>query len=165
MDLIRIGKIVNTQGLKGDVRIYPDTDDVKRFEDLEKIFVEGQEEPLYITKVRYKKNLAIVRFRGLDHINDVEKYKNKVVYTEKLSQEDLEEDRYYVEDLIGMVVIDENKGQIGVLKDIIQNPAHDLYLVKTPTEEVLIPAVEAFILEVDLESRIIRTSLIEGFLS
>jgi 16S rRNA processing protein RimM len=165
MDLIRIGKIVNTQGLKRDVRIYPDTDDVKRFEDLEKIFVEGQEEPLYITKVRYKKNLAIVKFRGLDHINDVEKYKNKVIYTEKLSQEDLEEDRYYVEDLIGMVVIDEHKGEIGVLKDIIQNPAHDLYLVKTPTEEVLIPAVEAFILEVDLESRIIRTSLIEGFLS
>lgn len=165
MDLIRIGKIVNTQGLKGDVRIYPDTDDVKRFEDLEKIYVEGQEEPLYITKVRYKKNLAIVKFRGLDHINDVEKYKNKVIYTEKLSQEDLEEDRYYVEDLIGMVVIDEHKGEIGVLKDIIQNPAHDLYLVKTPTEEVLIPAVEAFILEVDLESRIIRTSLIEGFLS
>lgn len=165
MDLIRIGKIVNTQGLKGDVRIYPDTDDVKRFEDLEKIYVEEQEEPLYITKVRYKKNLAIVKFRGLDHINDVEKYKNKVIYTEKLSQEDLEEDRYYVEDLIGMVVIDEHKGEIGFLKDIIQNPAHDLYLVKTPTEEVLIPAVEAFILEVDLESRIIRTSLIEGFLS
>ena len=165
MNLIRIGKIVNTQGLKGDVRIYPDTDDVKRFEDLEKIYVEGQEEPLYITKVRYKKNLAIVRFSGLDHINDVEKYKNKIVYTEKLSQEDLEEDRYYVEDLIGMAVIDEIKGEIGVLKDIIQNPAHDLYLVKTPTEEVLIPAVEAFILEVDMESRIIRTSLIEGFLS
>jgi 16S rRNA processing protein RimM len=165
MSLIRIGKIVNTQGLKGDVRIYPDTDDVKRFEVLEKLFVEGEDEPLYINRVWYKKNLVIVKFHGLDHINDVEKYKNKLVYTEKLSQEALEEDRYYVEDLIGMIVIDEHKGEIGVLKDIIKNPAHDLYLVKTPTEDILIPAVEAFILDVDLESRIIKTSLIEGFLS
>lgn len=165
MNLIRIGKIVNTQGLKGDVRIYPDTDYVERFEELEYLYVEGEKEVFHIVKVRYKKNLAIVRFEGLDHINDVEKYMNKIVYTEKLSSEELEEDRFYVEDIIGFKVIDRVKGDVGVLKEVVQNPAHDLYLIKLPEgKEVLIPVVKEFIEDIDLEAGIIYTTLIEGLL-
>lgn len=165
MELIRIGKIVNTQGLKGDVRIYPDTDDVTKFESMAYIYVEGQDQPLHITKVRYKKNLAIVKFEGLDHINDVEKYKNKIVYTEKLAADQLEEDRHYVEDILGMKVVDERYGEIGSLKEVLKNPAHDLYVVKTKGEDLLIPVVEAFIVEVDIENGVIKTRLIDGFIS
>ncbi|MBN2796963.1 MAG: 16S rRNA processing protein RimM [Clostridia bacterium] len=164
MKLIRIGKIVNTQGLKGDVRIYPDTDYVERFEELDYLYIENESEPLKISSVRYKKNLAIVKFKGLDHINDVEKYKNRIVYTEKLDYDDLEEDRYYVEDLIGLKVVDAVQGEIGILIDILQNPAHDLYVVKTKDKEVMIPAVQEFIQDVDLENKILHVTLIEGLL-
>lgn len=164
MELIRIGKIVNTQGLNGELRIYPDTDYVERFEELEYLYVEGEDEPFYLTKVRYKKNLAIVKFDGLDHINDVEKYKNRIVYTEKLSYDELEEERYYVEDLIGLKVVDREKGEIGELIDVLQNPAHDLYVVKVVDKEVLIPAVEEFIESVDLEEGIMHVTLIEGLI-
>lgn len=162
MTLIRIGKIVNTQGLRGDVRIYPDTDYVERFEELEYLYLEGLDEKFYIEKVRYKKNLAIIKFKGYDHINDIEKYKNKIVYTEK---EELEEDRYYVEDLIGSEVIDKKYGPVGVLKDVLQNPAHDIYVVDRDGEELLIPVVDEFIAEVDIDKKQIHVHLIEGFLS
>jgi len=161
MDLIRIGKIVNTQGLKGDVRIYPDTDYVERFEELDYVYVEGIDEKFVIEKVRYKKNLAIVKFKGYDHINDIEKYKNRVVYTEKLDLED----RVYVEDIIGLKIVDHKKGEIGILEDVLQNPAHDLYLVKTKDgKEVLIPVVDEFVSEIDLEEGIIHVTLIEGLI-
>lgn len=163
MNLIRIGKIVNTQGLKGDVRIYPDTDYVERFEELDYLYVEGTNEKMIIEKVRYKKNLAIVKFKGYDHINDIEKFKNRIVYTEKL---ELEEGVHYVEDLIGMAVVDHEKGEIGELIDVVQNPAHDIYLVKTKDgSEVMIPAVDAFVATIDEENRIIHVTLIEGLLS
>lgn len=164
MNLIRIGKIVNTQGLKGDVRIYPDTDYVERFEELDYLYIENESEPFEINSVRYKKNLAIVKFKGLNHINDVEKYKNRIVYTEKLDYDELEEDRYYVEDLIGMKVVDSNKGEIGELVDILQNPAHDIYVVKINGKDTLIPAVSEFIKDVDLENKIINVTLIEGLI-
>ncbi len=103
MKLVRIGKIVNTQGLKGDVRVYPSTDYKERFEELDYLYIEGKkDEKFYIEKVRYKKNLVLVKFKGFEHINDVEKLKNLEVFTEKLGASELEEDRYYVEDLIGM---------------------------------------------------------------
>ena len=166
MNLVRIGKIVNTQGLKGDVRVYPSTDYKERFEELEYLYIEGEGNKKFnIVKVRYKKNLAIVKFEGLNHINDVEKYKNFEVYTEKLDQGELEEDRFYVEDLLGMKVVDEKRGYLGKLIDIIQNPAHDIYLVKLESgRDVMIPAVAEFIKDTDLESGIIHVTLIEGLI-
>ncbi len=166
MKLVRIGKIVNTQGLKGDMRIYPSTDYRERFEELEYLYLEGKgKEKFIITKVRYKKNLVIIKFEGFDHINDVEKLKNLEVYTEKLEQEQLEEDRFYVEDLIGIKIYDEKKGYIGVLKDIIQNPAHDIYLVKLESgKEVMIPCVSEFIKETDTKKGEMKVSLIDGLL-
>jgi len=162
MELIRIGKIVNTQGLRGDVRIYPDTDYVERFEELEYVYVEGISEKFIIEKVRYKKNLAIVKFKGFDHINDVEKYKNKIVYTERV---ELEEGRFYVEDLLGLKIVDETRGEIGVLKDVLQNPAHDLYLIRTAAgEDVLIPVVDEFVKDINMEEGIIHVTLIEGLI-
>lgn len=162
MNLIRIGKIVNTQGLRGEVRVYPDTDYVERFEELDYLYIEHEDEKFYIEKVRYKKNLAILKFEGLNHINDIEKFKNRLVFTEKV---ELEEGRHYVEDLLGMKIVDHVAGEIGVLEDILQNPAHDLYLVRRPDKsELLIPVVDAFVADVDVEAGIIHVTLIEGFL-
>lgn len=164
MGLVRIGKIVNTQGLKGDVRIYPSTDYKERFEELEYLFIEGKgNEKFYIEKVRYRKNLAMIKFKGLDHINDVENLKNLEVLTEKLDQDNLEEDRFYVEDLIGLKIVDHKRGYIGDLIEIIQNPAHDIYLVKLESgKEVMIPAVAEFVKDTDIEKGIIHVTLIEG---
>ncbi len=162
MEKIRIGKIVNTQGLKGHVRVYPDTDDITNFEDYEEIFIEGENNSFKIAEVRYKKNLVILKFKGLNHINDIEKYKGKIIYREKT---ELDEGVYYVEDLIGSTIIDEKHGVIGTLSDVIKNPAHDIYEVKTRGENILIPVVDEFIKEIDIEKREIKVKLIEGFLN
>lgn len=166
MKLVRIGKIVNTQGLKGDLRIFPSTDYKERFEELEYVYLEGEKNKKFvITKVRYKKNLAIVKFENYDNINDVETFRNREVFTEKLDQDELEEDRFYVEDLIGIKIIDEEKGYIGILKEIIQNPAHDIYLVELESgKEIMIPAVSEYIIDTDINNSVMTVSLIEGFL-
>lgn len=166
MKLVRIGKIVNTQGLKGDLRIFPSTDYKERFEELEYVYLEGEKNKKFvITKVRYKKNLAIVKFENYDNINDVEIFRNKEVFTEKLDQDELEEDRFYVEDLIGIKIIDEEKGYIGILKEIIQNPAHDIYLIELESgKEIMIPAVSEYIIDTDIDNSVMTVSLIEGFL-
>ncbi len=161
MNKIRVGKIVNTQGLKGHVRVYPDTDDIRNFEDFEEIFIEGEKNPFQITEVRYKKNLVILKFKGLNHINEIEKYKGKIIYREKT---ELDEGVYYIEDLIGSKVIDEKHGVIGTLSDVIKNPAHDIYEVKTKGENILIPVVDEFIKEINLDKKEIRVELIEGFI-
>lgn len=165
MKLIKIGTIVNTQGLKGDVRVYPATDYRERFEEMDFLYIEGEKGEFDIEKVRYKKNLVILKFKGYDHINDIEKFKNKDVFIEKLSQEELEKDRYYVEDLIGLDVVDLNKGHLGKLVEIIQNPAHDIYLIELESKKrVMVPAVDQFIKSTDIEKKVITVELIDGFI-
>ncbi|WIF94618.1 ribosome maturation factor RimM [Caminicella sporogenes] len=168
---IVIGKIVNTQGIKGDVRIYPLTDYKERYEELEYIYIEGIDDKFEIENVRYKKELAIIKFKGLNNINDVEKYKNKYIYIDESQLRKLPEDTYYIFDLVGCNVYDEDNNLIGKLIDVIQNTAQDIYVVerldeedREKTKKVMIPAVEEFIKKIDIKNKSIIVHLIEGML-
>ena len=167
MEKIKIAKIVNAVGLRGEVKVYNYSDDRERFEDLDEIIVSGKQETVRkIQGVRYQGNMVILILEGVNDRNAAEALKESDVYITEDDLRELPEDTFYVRDLIGMKVIDDGVyGEIGTLRDVIQNTSQDVYAVRTPEgKDILIPAVKDFIKEVDMEGRIIRTTLIPGFI-
>ena len=168
MEKIKIAKIVNVSGIKGEVKLYNYSDYKERFEELDHIILarKGQEKTYEIEKVRYQANMVILKLKGVSDRNTAETLRDSDVLITEEDLRDLPEDTYYLRDLIGMKVVDQGQyGEIGVLKDVIQNAAQDIYVVETKGgREVLIPAVKDFIRAVDQEKGIVTTSLIPGFI-
>ena len=162
MEKILMGKIVNVVGLKGEVKVYSYTDRNERFEELESIWLENK---VYnIENVRYQNKVVILKLEGINDRNQAEAQRNKKVYIEETDLQELPEDTYYVSDLIGMEVVTES-GKLGTISDVIQNSAQDLYEVKTEEgKKVYIPVVKQFVIDVDMDSRIVKVELPEGLL-
>jgi 16S rRNA processing protein RimM len=163
MDKIKIGKAVNAAGLKGELKVYHYTDYKERFEELEKIYLEntGYE----ITAVRYVKDLVILKLKGIDNRTEAEKHKGEDIYIDKTDIRELPEGTYHIFDLIGLNVVNEDGRVLGTLSDVIQNSAQDLYEVeKENKNKFLIPAVEEFILKIDLQEKTMTVRLIEGLM-
>lgn len=165
MEYLEIGQIVNTQGLKGEVRIYPYTDDVKRFDKLKKIYVEidNVKIRLDIKTVRYYKNLVIVKFNNIDTIEVAMKYKGKYIFIDEEDKLELPEDTYYIADLIDcMVVNNDTQSQVGKVVDVFSTKANDVYVVKTEEgREILIPAIKNIIVSIDIKSKKIIVNKLE----
>jgi len=164
---IKIGQIVNTQGLKGEVRVYPLTDYKERFEELEHVYLEDTKEiKLEIEKVRYKNQLVVLKFKGLSNINDVEKLKNLYITIDENQIRELPDDTYYIYDLIDSKVITEDDSHVGQLVDVIQNAAQDIYVIehKVSKKKILLPAVKEYVKEINIEDKIIKVKLIEGMI-
>ena len=165
MEYLEIGQIVNTQGLKGEVRINPFTDDITRFDKLKKIYVDKDKKKLEIEKVRYVKNLVIAKFKGLNKIEDVECFKGKYIFIDEIDKLQLPEDTYYITDLIGSKVIDNaTNNEIGTITDVFSTGSNDVYVVKTLDKEILLPAIKQVILNIDINEKIINVNLIEGLI-
>lgn len=165
-DYLKIGQIVNTQGLKGEMRVYPLTDYKERFEEIDSLFVgEDFSKKTAIEKVRYKKNMVILKLKGIDHINDVEKLRDKYLYVDK-SDRELDDDTYYVQDIVGSKVYTVDGEYVGVMDDVIQTGgSNEVYSIITEEEkQVMIPAVGEFIKEIDIEKGIIIIDPIEGMI-
>ena len=111
-DLLQVGVITTTHGIRGEVKVYPTTDDVHRFEELESVLLDTGKEyrELKIKSVKYFKQYAILKFKGIDNINDIEKYKGKSLFVTRENAQPLGEDEYYIADLIGMEVYLEDVG-------------------------------------------------------
>ncbi|MBF8982165.1 16S rRNA processing protein RimM [Lutibacter sp. B2] len=167
-DLLKVGQIVNTQGIRGEVRVYLLSDYKERFEELEWVYMDGNiEEKFYIEKVRYKNNLVILKIKGIDDCNTAELYRNKYLTIDRADARILPEDTYLIVDLIGLDVYSVEGELIGKLKNVIQGTANDLYEItseKNPTKTILIPVVEEFIKKVDIEEGKIIVKLIEGLI-
>lgn len=163
MERIKIGQVVNVVGLKGELKVYHYSDYKERFEELEKIYLG---DTLYkISGVRYMKDMVILKILGVDDRTEAEKHKGKDISIDKTDIRELPEDTYYIFDLIGLKVIDESGAVIGTLCDVIQNSAQDLYEIERENKgKFLIPAVEEFILKIDMESRTMTVRLIEGLI-
>ena len=168
MEKIKIAKIVNAVGLKGEVKVYNYSDVRERFEELDEIIISGKkrESVKKILSVRYQGNMVILSLEGIDDRNKAEAVKDFDVYITENDLRELPEDTFYVRDLIGMRVIDEGEyGEIGTLKEVLQNTSQDVYVVRTSDgRDVLIPAVKDFIKSVDQEEGVITTTLIPGFI-
>ena len=165
-DLLKVGVITTTHGVRGEVKVYPTTD-AERFLDLEYVLLDTGRElrKLFISNVKFFKNLVILKFDGIDNINDIEMYKQRELWVPREEAQELEEDEYYIADLIGMNVLLEDGSKFGVLKDVMETGANDVYVVNTVQgEEVLLPAIHECILDVDVEENTMTVHLMKGLI-
>lgn len=168
MEKIKIGKIVNAVALRGEVKVYHYSDYKERFEELEEILVErkGKYTAYEIENVRYQKNTAILKLKGVDDRNAAEALKESDIYITEDDLRELPEDTFYVKDLIGCRVLNEENGaEIGVIKDVLQNSAQDIYQITLKNDkEALIPVVGEFVREVSIKEKYVKIHLIPGFI-
>lgn len=166
-EFFRVGVISSTHGVRGEVKVFPTTDDVQRFKKLKEVLLDtGKEKlPLEIQGVKFFKQFAILKFKGYDNINDIEKYKGKELWVTRENAVPLEENEYYIADLIGLTVISDEDEELGTLTDVLQTGANDVYVVKLKNgREGLFPAIADCVQSVDIEKRIMVVHVMEGLL-
>ena len=166
-DLLQVGIITQTHGIRGEVKIFPTTDDVNRFKKLKEVILDtGKEKKvLEIESVKFFKNLAILKFKDIDNINDIERYKGKSLFVTRKNAVKLGRDEYFISDLIDIDVYDEQDNYLGVLTNVIETGANDVYEVQFEDgREVLLPAIKQCILNVDIENRKMKVHIMEGLL-
>lgn len=171
-ELYQVGAITQTHGIRGEVKVFPMTDDVSRFKNMKELILDTGKEQivLEVTSARPQKNLVILKFKGIDNINDVEKYKGCGLFVTKENRVKCKKDEYFIADLIGLRAIDEEGEAFGTISDVIQTGANDVYVVTTKQgEEVMIPAIKDCRLEVSVEEQdgqagYVRIHLLPGLL-
>lgn len=166
-DLLQVGAITQTHGIRGEVKVFPTTDDPNRFKKLKETILDTGKEKitLEIEGVKFFKQFVILKFKGIDNINDVEKYKGKNLYVTRQNAVKLKKDEYFIADLIDIEVFDETDTKLGTLTDVIETGANDVYQIEmTDGKEVLIPAIKECILSVDIEARKMVVHLMDGLL-
>lgn len=166
-DLLKVGVITTTHGVRGEVKVYPTTDEPERFLELDYVLLDiGRElRKLEIKNVKFFKNLVILKFKGVDNINDIEKYKGRDLWIPREEGQELEEDEYYIADLLGMSVVLEDGQEFGTLKDVMETGANDVYIINSAEHgEVLLPAIKECILDVDLEKNVMTIHLMKGLI-
>lgn len=164
---LQVGVVSSTHGIRGEVKVYPTTDDAARFKKLKEVFAETRHGnvPLVIEQVKFFKNMVILKFKGIDNINDVEKYKGCPLLVTRDNAVKLAPGEYFLCDLVGLLVFTDTGEELGTLTEIIRTGANDVYVVKTKNEkEVLIPNTKECIIEVSLEKNTMTVHLLEGLL-
>lgn len=164
---LQVGIITATHGLKGEVKVYPTTDDPGRFRRLKKVILDNgkMSADLEIESVKYFKQFVILKFKGLDDIEQVEKFRKASLYVTRENAVRLKKDEYFIADLIDMKVVNEDGSPLGTLRDVITTGANDVYEVALDESgTVLIPAIKECILEVDVENAVMKVHLLEGLL-
>lgn len=165
-DFLAVGKIVNTHGIRGELRVIPMTSDVSRFDYLlyTWIRVDGRLQEFRVTQVRYHKQFVLVKLQGIDNMTDAEALKGCELLVDRQNARPLEEDEYFICDLIGMKVYEEDK-LLGELTEVLQTGSNDVYVVTgEDRKEVLIPALKWVVTQVDLENKRMQVKLPEGLL-
>ena len=164
MEKINIGKITSAVGLKGEVKVYNYSDSADIYMSTKAIYV--GDTLMNIQNVRQQKNMVILKLEGIDDRNAAEKARGSELFVTEADLPELPEGQFYVRDLIGMTVInEENNETIGEVRDVIQNTAQDIFDVKTSEgKQALIPKVPEFIIDIDAETRTIKVRLIEGLM-
>jgi len=165
VEYFEIGQIVNTYGIKGFVKVVPYTDDIKRFEQLKSVYIEQKSKIIeaFIEEVKYSKNLVLIKLKGINSIEEAEKYKNAILKIDRKDAVKLPEDTYFIVDLIGLDVYTLDGENLGKLEDIFKTGSNDVYVVKNELgKQILIPAIESVIKQIDLSHRKIIVNLLEG---
>ncbi|WFA09782.1 ribosome maturation factor RimM [Tissierella sp. Yu-01] len=161
-----VGKIINTHGIRGEVKVYPLTNDVQRFEYLKEAFIGDTKVAVNVDGVKYHKGSIILKFKEYDDINQILKYKDSFIFVSDENRVILPENHYFIYDLIGCKVVDTNGNSIGNLKDVLQGHSNDVYVVEDGDnfKEYLIPAVKEFVKQVNINEKLITVDPIEGMI-
>lgn len=163
----QVGVIASTHGIRGEVKVFPTTDDVNRFKELKCVILDTGKEtlPLEVESVKFFKQFVILKFKGIDDINEIERYKKCPLLVERKDAVPLEEGEYYIADMIGMKVETEEGQDFGVLKDVIETGANDVYVIESSAHgEVLVPAIKQCILKVDMDAHKMKIHLMPGLI-
>ena len=163
-EYLRIGIITSPHGVHGEVKVYPTTDDMDRFLEVEDVIVESKKgrEPMKIENTKYFKNMAILKLSGLSSMNDAEKYRNADILIHRSQSAPLEEGHYFIVDLIGLEVYEKDR-HVGTVTDFYQTGANNIYVVtKTDGKELLLPDIPECILKVDIENGRLEVYVMPG---
>lgn len=166
-NLLRVGVITSTHGVRGEVKVFPTTDDMNRFKKLKTVILDlGKEQKtLTIEQVKFFKNMVILKFKGLDNINDVEMWRQKDLLITRDQAVKLQPDENFIVDLIGLKVKTDEGNELGTMIDVLQTGANDVYVVKMNSgKEILLPAIKDCILNVDLENGEMLVHVLDGLL-
>ena len=164
-DYLRIGVITAPHGVRGEVKVFPTTDEPERFEELKNVWLYNGKSyvSLDIESVKYFKNMVILKVKQIPDRNEAEKYRSKELYVDREHALPLEEDEYYICDIIGAKVITDTEEEFGTLTDVLQTGANDVYVVKMKDgNEVLLPVIKECVLDVDVENGIVKVHIMPG---
>ena len=164
---LRVGVISSTHGLKGEVKVFPTTDDPERFRKLKKVYLDTGKDymPLKVTGIKFFKNQVILKFQEFQDINEIEKYRGKDLLIDREQAVPLAENENFIVDLIDRDVYDEEEKRLGTLTDVLPTGANDVYVVETDEgKEILLPAIPSCILDVDVEAAKMIVRIPEGLL-
>ena len=164
---LEIGQIVNTFGIKGFVKIYPYVDDISRFDDLKKVYIKSKkiDEGLQIEEVKYHKNMVLIKFKGIETVENAEKLRNFYIEIDRADAIPLEEGQYFIADLLGLDVFLDNGDKLGVLEDIYNTGSSDIYVVKNELgKQFLLPYIDEVIKQINLNEGKIIVHIIEGLI-
>ncbi len=167
MDYYKIGYIINTLGIKGELKVFPVSNIPNRFDDLKICYINTEKGrlPMDVEKSRpYKKKYVLLKFKGYDGINSVIGFKGKYLEVDRANLAQLQEGHFYVFDIIGCKVYTENNELLGKVKDVLPSGASDLYAVEGEKGEMLIPAVKEIVKHIDITTKTIRVQLPEGLI-
>lgn len=166
-EILQVGVVTSPHGIAGEVKVFPTTDDPKRFKRLREVLLDagGEKTAVEIEGVKFFKKLVILKLKGVDSRDAAERLRQKSLYVTRQNAVKLKRDEYFIADLIGLRVIDENGEELGVLKDVIETGANDVYAVDMPDgRELLLPAIKQCILQVEPEEGFVRVHVLEGLL-
>lgn len=166
-NLLRVGVISSTHGIKGEVKVYPTTDDPNRFKELKQVILDTGKEQLNldIEGVKFFKQMVILKFKGIDNINDIEKYRGKDLLITRENAVALEEGEYFIYDLLDSEVYSDEGDKLGVLTEILTTAANDVYVVKMSNgKELLLPSIKECILDIDVENKKILVHVMPGLM-
>ena len=164
---LEIGQIVNTFGIKGMVKVKPFTDDIRRFDELKTVYVEknNNQTEYEIEEVKYHKDMVLIKFKGIDKVEQAEILRNSYLTVSRDSVEKLEEGRYYIVDLLGLEVYTDEQILLGILEDIFNTGSNDIYVVKDKQgKQILLPAIQDVIKQIDIENKKIIVHLLPGLI-
>lgn len=166
MDYTIVGKIINTHGIRGEVKIYPLTDNLDRFDYLKKAYLGDEKLPVIIEGVKFHKGIAILKFKEFSNINDILRFKDSYLYVDEENKVILPQDHYFISDLLNCQVKDTNGNLLGIIKDVIQGYSNDVYVISDENKgkEYLIPVVKEFVKVVNIVEKLIIIDPIEGMI-
>jgi 16S rRNA processing protein RimM len=164
-DLLQVGAIIKAHGVRGEVKVFPTTDDPARFKDLKTVILDTGKEKreLEITGVKFFKNLVILKFKGLDSMNEVENLRQAKLFVTRENAVELSENEYFIADLIGLGVTSDEGEALGEISDVLQTGANDVYVIsREGRADILIPAIKECILNVDIAAGEMKVHLLPG---
>lgn len=162
----RVGTIINTHGLRGDMKVYSHSDYPERFSEIKYIFFDNSDEKIYIERVKYHKSVPIIKLKGIDSIENAEKYKGSTIFVDNNNTKKLADDEYMVSDLIGITAKLDNDEVLGVVENVLPYSANDIYLIKSEDgKEFLIPAIKEFVPVIDIKEKIMIIKPIKGMIN